>query len=160
MTRGGRAALAGREWSVIIPTEAMMAELKTRESDASVEELIEPIEDEGKRGEARKICELMREVTGEEPKMWGGSIVGFGQYHYKYESGREGDWFLTGFSPRKQNLSLYVMAGFDQYDELMKQLGKHKTGKSCLYIKTLDDVDESVLRELISRSAELMRDAY
>ncbi|MBW3671899.1 MAG: DUF1801 domain-containing protein [Acidobacteria bacterium] len=137
-----------------------MAELKTRESEESVDAFIESIEDEPKLSEARAICHLMREVTGEEPKMWGGSIVGFGQYHYKYESGREGDWFLTGFSPRKQNLSLYIMAGFDQYDELMKRLGKHRTGKSCLYIKTLDDVDETVLRELISRSVEHMRQMY
>ncbi len=86
--------------------------------------------------------------------MWGPSIVGFGTYHYKYASGREGDWFLTGFSPRKQNLTLYIMAGFKRYDELLNKLGKYKTGKSCLYIRNLDDVDVDVLRELVKQSVE------
>jgi hypothetical protein len=88
--------------------------------------------------------------------MWGSSIIGFGNYHYVYASGREGDYFLTGFSPRKQNLTLYIMAGFDQYDELMKKLGKYKTGKSCLYIKKLEDIDLSTLRELVKQSVEHM----
>ncbi|NDJ60850.1 MAG: DUF1801 domain-containing protein [Chloroflexi bacterium] len=96
---------------------------------------------------------LMQEVTGEPPVMWG-SIVGFGRYHYRYASGREGDWFLAGFAPRKQNLSLYITAGFDEYGELLEKLGKHKIGKACLYIKKLADVDETVLRELVKRSAE------
>lgn len=137
-----------------------MAELKTKQNDESVAGFLGSIEDENKRAEAHQVLELMREVTGEEPSMWGGSIVGFGRYHYKYESGREGDWFLTGFSPRKQNFSLYIMSGFEQYDELMTRLGKHKTGKSCLYIRSLDDVDHSVLRELISRSVAHMRTMY
>ena len=95
---------------------------------------------------------LMQEVTGQKPKMWGSSIVGFGSFHYKYDSGREGDWFVTGFSPRKQNLTLYIMSGFSRYPALMKKLGKHTTGESCLYIKRLDDIDVSILRELIEGS--------
>lgn len=95
---------------------------------------------------------LMKQVTKSELKMWGSSMVGFGSYHYKYESGREGDWFLAGFSPRKQNLTLYVMAGFENYAELLKKLGKHKTGKSCLYVKRLEDIDMKVLKELLTKS--------
>jgi hypothetical protein len=90
--------------------------------------------------------------------MWGDSIVGFGSYHYRYASGREGDWFVTGFSPRKQNLTLYIMAGFDNYDHLLQNLGKHKTGKSCLYIKRLEDVDLDTLRELVSQSVQHMNE--
>jgi uncharacterized protein YdhG (YjbR/CyaY superfamily) len=99
----------------------------------------------------------MQQVTKAEPKMWGSSIVGFGSYHYKGASGREGDWMLVGFSPRKQNLTLYIMAGFDRYDELMKKLGKFSTGKSCLYIKKLADVDKKVLKELVSESVQFMK---
>jgi len=102
----------------------------------------------------------MREVTGCEPKMWGPSIVGFGRYHYKYESGREGDWPLTGFSPRKQALTVYIMAGFRRYEELLDRLGKHKTGKSCLYLKRLEDVDLEVLRELVHESVEQVAERY
>jgi hypothetical protein len=98
----------------------------------------------------------MKQVTGEEPVLWGDSIIGFGNYHYCYESGREGDWFLTGFSPRVQNLTLYIMSGFDQYDELMSKLGKYKTGKACLYIKKIEDVDTDVLRELVRLSAQFV----
>jgi len=98
----------------------------------------------------------MKEVTGKEPEMWGDSIIGFGSYHYKYASGREGDWFVTGFSPRKQNLTLYIMGGFDNYDVLLGKLGKHKTGKSCLYINKLDDVDMDVLKTLVRASVEHM----
>ncbi len=104
--------------------------------------------------------EIMKKVTKVEPKMWGTSIVGFGTYHYKYASGREGDWFLTGFSPRKQNLTLYTMSGFDEYDSLLKKLGKHATGKSCLYIKKLEDVDMKVLKELVTKSVKHMQKAY
>ena len=96
----------------------------------------------------------MTDITGARPKMWGPSMVGFGDYHYKYASGREGDWFLTGFSPRKEALTLYLMAGFTKYDSLMKKLGKYKTGKSCLYIKSLEDVDMKVLKQLILESAK------
>ena len=131
-----------------------MAELKTKRNDTSVEAFIEGIENEKKRQDSRNILELMQQVTGHAPKMWGDSIIGFGSYHYKYASGREGDWFLTGFSPRKQNLTLYIMSGFDQYDTLLEKLGKYSTGKSCLYIKKLEDVNLDVLRELVRISAE------
>lgn len=129
-----------------------MAELKTKANDASVEAFLNGIADERKRQDALTILQLMGEVTGEAPKMWGESIVGFGSYHYKYASGREADWMLTGFSPRKQSLTVYIMAGFAQYDELLARLGKHSTGSSCLYLKRLQDIDLTVLRELVSQS--------
>lgn len=129
-----------------------MTELKTRPNDLNVEDFINKVENETKRKDSFKILEIMKELTGEEPVMWGGSIVGFGSYHYKYESGREGDWMLVGFSPRKQNLTLYIMTGFDKYSEILNRLGKYTTGKSCLYIKKLADVDIPSLKELISES--------
>ena len=119
-----------------------MATLKTTPNEANVQAFLDSVEDEKKRQDCFTILELMKKVSGEPPKMWGPSIVGFGTYHYKYDSGREGDMFLTGFSPRKQNLTLYVMAGFSRYEALMARLGKHKTGKSCLYIKKLEEVDQ------------------
>ena len=131
-----------------------MAEPKTQPTDASVDGFLASIDDETRRRDCEALRDLMREVTGEEPKMWGLSMVGFGTYHYRYATGREGDWPLTGFSPRKRDLTVYVMAGFDRYEELMARLGKHSTGKSCLYLKRLDDVDLDVLRELVARSAE------
>ncbi|MEW5987493.1 MAG: DUF1801 domain-containing protein [Chloroflexota bacterium] len=130
-----------------------MAELKTKLTEQSVEAFLNTVADERKRQDCYTILELMREATGAEPKMWGDSIVGFGRYHYKYASGREGDWFLAGFSPRKQNLTLYIMGGFDTYEELMVQLGKYTTGKSCLYVKRLADVNLQVLQELVRQSA-------
>lgn len=133
-----------------------MAENKTQPNAASVETFLNNVEHERKRQDSFTILEMMQEVTGVEPKMWGTSIVGFGNYHYKYESGREGDWFLTGFSPRKQNLTLYVMAGFEGYDKLLQKLGKYKTGKSCLYINKLDDVDMDTLKELVKQSVAHM----
>jgi hypothetical protein len=133
-----------------------MAELKTKENEASVEDFLNGISDEKKRQDCFTLLELMRQVTQSEAKMWGSSIVGFGRYHYKYASGREGDACLTGFSPRKQNLTLYIMAGFDQYDELMKRLGKYSTGKSCLYVKRLDDIDLPTLKELVKQSVDHM----
>jgi hypothetical protein len=123
---------------------------------ASVEAFLNSIEDEKKRQDSFALLALMQEVTGLEPQMWGDSIVGFGSYHYTYASSREGDWFLTGFSPRKQNLTLYIMSGFEEYDALMADLGKHKTGKSCLYIKRVEDVNLDTLRELVRRSVEHM----
>jgi hypothetical protein len=99
----------------------------------------------------------MAEVTGDEPRLWGRGMVGFGTYHYRYESGREGDWFVTGFAPRKSDLTLYIMAGFDRYEALMSRLGKYRTGKSCLYVKRLADVDEAVLRELVEESVGWVR---
>lgn len=129
-----------------------MAGLKTKETTASVPRFLASIEDEQKRKDSRKLLAMMKEVTGEKPKMWGPSIVGFGSYRYRYESGREGDWFLTGFSPRKQALTLYIMSGFSQYEALLRKLGKFKTGKACLYVKKLDDVDWATLRTLVERS--------
>lgn len=133
-----------------------MAELKTKLNDASVEKFLLTIKDEATRADCRAIMALMQQATKAEPKMWGASIVGFGNYHYKYESGREGDWFLTGFSPRKQNLTLYIMAGFARYDELMQALGKYKTGKSCLYIKSLADIHLPTLKKLLQESVKHM----
>jgi hypothetical protein len=133
-----------------------MTELKTQKNDASVTAFLNSIEDEKKRQDSFTILELMKDVTGSDPVMWGTSIIGFGHYHYKYASGRENDWMLTGFSPRKQNLTLYIMSGFDQYGELLSKLGKHTTGKGCLYIKKLEHIDLDVLRELVKHSVEHM----
>lgn len=137
-----------------------MSDLKTKPSDQSVEAYLNSIEPQKKREDSLAILKLMQEITGEQPQMWGDSIVGFGSYHYKYASGREGDWFLTGFAPRKQNLTLYIMAGFDNYDELMDKLGKHTTGKSCLYIKKLEDINLDILRQLIAESVAYMKQTY
>lgn len=134
-----------------------MSENKTQPTDASVEKFLNGVEDEGKRADCLTLLALMSEVTGEPAVMWGDSIVGFGQYHYKTVSGRSGDWLLTGFSPRKANLTVYIMAGFDAYDDLLKKVGKYKTGKSCLYLKSLKDVDMAALREMVRQSVEHMR---
>ncbi len=133
------------------------AELKTKRTEASVEDFLSNIEEENRREDCKKVAAMMEEATGAKPKMWGASIVGFGTYNYKYASGREGEWMETGFSPRKQNLTLYIMSGFTKYDELLAKLGKYKTGKSCLYIKSLADIDEKVLRQLIESSVENVR---
>ncbi|MGH2567741.1 MAG: DUF1801 domain-containing protein [Bacteroidota bacterium] len=133
-----------------------MAELKTKATDRSVEKFLNSIADKTTREDCFAIIKLMKQATKAKPKMWGSSIVGFGTYHYKYESGREGNWFLTGFSPRKQNLTLYIMAGFERYGDLMKKLGKYKTGKACLYIKGLDDIHLPTLKKLIQLSVKRM----
>ena len=133
-----------------------MYELKTKETDASVEVFLDNIKDEQRREDCKAVAKLMQQVTKEKPKMWGSSIVGFGQYHYKYASGHEGDAALTGFSPRKQALTLYIMGGFDTYNDLMSKLGKYKIGKACLYVKRLADVDQKVLKELIKQSVDHM----
>ena len=133
-----------------------MAELKTQQNDASVTDFINGV-DEKRRDDCFALLDLMEEVTGAPATMWGSAIVGFGNYHYTYASGREGDWPVVGFSPRKQNLTLYIMAGFDRYEELLAKLGKHSTGKSCLYIKRLSDVDRDVLRELVQASVAHMQ---
>ena len=133
-----------------------MAELKTKPTDQSVEAFLNSLSDEKKRQDSFTLLDLMKKVTGAEPKMWGSSIIGFGDYHYTYASGREGDWFLTGFSPRKQNLTVYITAGFNQYESLLKKLGKHTTGKSCLYIKKLEDIDLPTLKTLIEQSVRHM----
>ena len=137
-----------------------MAELKTKQNDTSVESFLAGVDDPRRREDARVVAAMMAEVTGEPAKMWGGSMIGFGNYHYVYESGREGDWFLTGLSPRKQALTLYIMAGFAGYEDLMARLGRYKIGKSCLYVKRLDDIDPNVLRELVTRSVAHMREKY
>lgn len=134
-----------------------MADLKTRENEGDVEVFLASVENEKRREDCRAVMDLMRDATGEAPRMWGDGIIGFGRYHYVYDSGREGEWFLTGVSPRKQSLSVYIMAGFDRYEELMAKLGKHETGKSCLYINRLADVDLAVLRELVSASVRHMQ---
>jgi hypothetical protein len=134
-----------------------MAELKTKKNEQSVDEFIERVPDETKRQDCRTLVTMMQEITQEPPAMWGDSIVGFGSYHYKYASGHEGDMCIAGFSPRKQALTVYILPGFERYGDLMSKLGKHSTGKSCLYIKKLKDVDLDVLRELVRQSVETMR---
>lgn len=133
---------------------------KTVENNNDVMQFINTVTDETKKQDALHLLKMMEKITKNPPKMWGKSIVGFGKYHYKYESGREGDFMKVGFSPRKQNLTLYIMPGFDRYDSLLKKLGKHSTGKSCLYLKRLADVDEAVLRELIEVAYNYMTDKY
>ena len=129
-----------------------MAELKTKKNDASVETFLDGIENEKRRQDCRAVVDLMADGTGEAPAMWGDSIIGFGSYHYQYASGREGDWMATGVSPRKQNLTVYIMTGFERHEALMKKLGRYRTGRSCLYVKKLEDVDLDVLRELVRES--------
>ncbi len=133
------------------------AELKTKVNKASVEGFLNKVKDEAVRNDCFEILKMMKQVTKEEPRMWGSSIVGFGSYHYKSKSGREGDWMLTGFSPRKQNLTLYLMGGFDTHKDLLKKLGKFTTSVGCLYIKKLDDVDKKVLKELVAASVKRMK---
>lgn len=137
-----------------------MAELKTKKTEASAAAFLDAITDDSRRADCKAVAKLMQKVTGEKPKMWGTSMVGFGTYHYVYASGREGDWPLTGFSPRKEALTLYIMSGFEGEPALMKKLGKFKTGKSCLYVKRLADLDTKVLEELVARSVAYMRDKY
>ncbi len=133
-----------------------MAELKTQRNDHSVEVFLNTLADEQKRADSFALLKMMKEITGREAEMWGDSIVGFGRVHYKYESGREGYWFAVGFSPRKQNLTLYIVMGFVRHEQLLARLGKHKLGKSCLYIQKLSDIDQNILREMITLSvAEL-----
>jgi Domain of unknown function (DU1801) len=134
-----------------------MAENKTKPTAKSVPEFLDQIADPQRKADCLVIADLMEELTGAEPKMWGDSIVGFGDYSYKYASGREGDWFLAGFSPRKQNLSLYIMGYLETYSDLLKQLGKFKHGKACLYIKKLEDVDIEVLKSLIINSIKHLK---
>lgn len=136
-----------------------MAELKTQRTNVPVEQFLDSVEDPKRREEGKVLHVLFQESTNEEPAMWGSSIVGYGSYHYKStRSKQEGDWPLTGFSPRKQNLSLYIMPGFDRYTDLLSKLGKHKTSVGCLYIKKLVDIDTEVLKELIRRSVADMKE--
>lgn len=137
-----------------------MSELKTQVNDADVEAFLNAVEDEQKRQDSFALLALFSKVTGEPPKMWGASIVGFGQYHYKSErSSQEGDWMLTGFSPRKQNLTIYIMNGFEDLQDLLQKLGKHKTSKGCLYVNKMDDIDRGVLEELVKQSFLAMKAA-
>jgi hypothetical protein len=136
-----------------------MADLKTKPTEMSVADFLATVADD-RREECDALVALMRRATGEEPRMWGPSMVGFGSYHYRYESGREGDWFLAGFSPRKKALTVYVMAGFTGFEELLARLGRHETGKSCLYLRSLAEVDAEVLEELVRRSAEHVARQY
>jgi hypothetical protein len=133
-----------------------MAELKTQRTNATVPAFLARIDDDEKRRDCETIAAMMQEATGAEAAMWGESVVGFGVYHYTYASGRKGDWPLVGFAPRKQNLTLYIMSGFEGYDELLKRLGKYKSSKACLYINRLSDVDLPTLKDLIQRSVEHM----
>jgi hypothetical protein len=137
-----------------------MKENKTKLNDASVMDFLNSVENEKRKADSLAVLKMMKRLTKEEPKMWGTALVGFGSYHYKYESGREGDFFITGFSPRKQSLTLYIMNGFQRYEELMSQLGKFKTGKSCLYINRLEDIDQNVLEKLIVESVNYMKQKY
>ena len=133
-----------------------MAEAKTKPTAESVDAFIGRVADERRRNDCRAVLDLMADVTGEAPVMWGPSIIGFGRYRYRYQSGHEGEWPITGFSPRKQDLTLYITPGFQEWSDLMPRLGKYKTGKSCLYIKKLSDVDMDVLRALVERSVARM----
>ncbi|HEY2581983.1 MAG TPA: DUF1801 domain-containing protein [Mucilaginibacter sp.] len=137
-----------------------MAEMKTKPTEVTVESFLNNVADEKARNDSFTLVHLMEKVTGEKAKMWGPGIVGFGKYHYKYGSGHEGDICLSGFSPRKGNLSLYVLAGFPGQEELLAKLGKHKAGKGCLFVKKLDDVNLDVLESLVKQSADYMRKKY
>ncbi len=134
-----------------------MAETKTKPTAVSVKDFISTVPDEQKRKDSLVLIDMMSKITKEEPKMWGPSIIGFGSYHYKYESGHEGDMCITGFSPRKAAISVYILMGFNKSSELMKKLGKYKMGKSCLYVKKLTDIDTKVLEELIEESVKYIK---
>jgi len=136
------------------------AKNKTVENNLSVSAFLNSVEDDQKRKDAKALLKLFKEVTGLKPKMWGTSIVGFGSYHYVYESGREGDMPMTGFSPRKQNMTLYIMGGFTDYEALLSTIGKHKTGKSCFYFKKLEDIDQEVLTKMIKKSIVHVKKKY
>ena len=137
-----------------------MSELKTKLNDDSVEDFLQSVEHPQKKEDAFEILNMMMEITEEAPKMWGNSIVGFGTYHYVYASGKEGDWMRIAFSPRKQNIVLYLMNGADKEHEILSRIGKYKTGKSCFYINKLTDVDRNVLKELIKASWDKMEELY
>jgi len=134
-----------------------MSDTKTRPTDADVEAFLNKVENKTRKEDSFTVMEMMKEVTKMNPVMWGSSVVGFGSYHYKYKTGREGDMPLIGFSPRKQNLTLYIMDGFENRDEILEKLGKYKLGKSCLYINKLQDVDLSVLKEMMQKSLDYMK---
>ena len=134
-----------------------MAELKTKRNRNSVRKFLSGVEHAGRREDAGEVLKMMEKITGETAEMWGDSLVGFGSYRYKYASGRSGEWFLTGFSPRKQSLTIYIMSGFSRHEKYLAKLGKHKSSKSCLYINRLDDVDRKVLGRMIRDSVAVRR---
>ncbi|MEL6360192.1 MAG: DUF1801 domain-containing protein [Pseudomonadota bacterium] len=136
------------------------SENKTKPTKASVTDLIESVDHEVRKRDAKTLLKVMKKITGKRPKIWGSKIIGFGQYHYKYESGREGDFMRVGFSPGKANMTVYIVNGFSTYADQLARLGKYKTGKSCLYITNLDNVDLGVLEEIIEDSLEVMRERY
>jgi hypothetical protein len=137
-----------------------MAELKTKKTEESVNNFLNTVEDETKRKDSFAIIEMMQQATGLPPKMWGASIVGFGSYHYKYESGHEGDMCIIGFSPRKNNIAIYGMGGEERNKDLLAALGKHKTGKGCLYINKLSDVNVDILKNIFKASFEYLNMKY
>ena len=137
-----------------------MSKNKTVQTDASVLAFIDAVDNEQKRRDSYELIDLLRNITGCNPKMWGSSLIGFGEYHYRYESGREGAFFVAGFSPRKTALTVYIMPGFEKYEELLGRLGPYKTGKSCLYLKNLDAIDRGVLEEIIRDSVEVMKNKW
>ncbi|GAB4315596.1 MAG: hypothetical protein Kow00117_07540 [Phototrophicales bacterium] len=137
-----------------------MSQNKTVPTDGDVVAFLNSVEPQKKRADSFAILELIQQVTGEQPVMWGDSIIGFGRYHYRYHSGREGEWLVTGFSPRKQAITLYIMAGFDDYGDLLQKLGKYKIGKSCLYIKKIEDINLDILRELVQRSVAHIKQTH
>ena len=137
-----------------------MTQRKTSQNEGDVNAFLDAVENPRCRADARQLLDLMQTVTGEPPKMWGPGIVGFGKYHYRYASGREGDSLVVGFAPRKRNLVIYIMPGFSDYGELLGRLGKFRTGRSCLYVNKLDDVDLQLLEQLVRESVEEMKRRY
>lgn len=137
-----------------------MAENKTKPTEVSVNDFLAAVEHPTRRADALRLDRIFREVTGWEPKMWGGSIVGYGRYHYRYDSGREGDFLATGFSPRMKNLVIYIMPGYGNFSSILDRLGRHKLGKSCLYVTRLDNLDEAALRRLIAAGIEDLAKKY
>lgn len=134
-----------------------MSDIKTKKNDGDVTQFLNTVDNPKRKSDTEIVLSIMRNITGEEPTMWGDSIIGFGSFHYKYASGRENNWFLTGLSPRKQSLTLYIMSGFSRYDQILQRMGKYKTGKSCLYINKIEDIDLEVLKELITSSVEFLK---
>ena len=137
-----------------------MAGNKTVANDGDVEGFLSSVDNPKRLADARVVMDMMARVTGEPARMWGTSLIGFGEYHYKYDSGREGDFFMTGLSPRKTALTVYIMPGFEPYDDLLSKLGKYKTGRSCLYINKLEDVDQAILEDLVKASYKDMQAMY
>jgi len=137
-----------------------MAENKTQPTNADVTSFLQSVEHPTRRADAVRLNALFQEVTGWQPRLWGASIIGFGQYHYRYASGREGDFLATGFSLRKANMSLYIMPGYSDFGAILSRLGKHKTGKACLYINRFADIDEAALRDLIRAGLENLSARY